>query len=369
MAKTALEALKCPQCGGEVNLDDNQEYGFCKYCGVKVQNTNFKIVKGEVTIKGNPTANNYMKLAERDYDDENYKEALEKYNKVLEIEPDNWEAVYKRGVCITKTTNLASFRMDDIVKGSKNALKIIEGNENFTKKIEQIKIDMGYDILSTGLSMFNFAMNHYLKFWELESSAGEMWNREAAVLSAAQYVAIMVDKIKKNNIKVTKSGESKEDILIAAYDLIITCCVTICLTRQYKNLDTYENVWIKDEYRSTYVGIYDKYVEKIKKLDPNHEIPNIQREGHKGCYVATCVYGSYDCPQVWTLRRYRDYNLAKKWYGRLFIKTYYAISPTIVKIFGKKTWFKNMWKPKLDKMVKKLQQEGYESTPYDDQNW
>ena len=25
-----------------------------------------------------------------------------------------------------------------------------------------------------------------------------------------------------------------------------------------------------------------------------------------GCYVATAVYGSYDCPQVWTLRRYRE---------------------------------------------------------------
>lgn len=28
----------------------------------------------------------------------------------------------------------------------------------------------------------------------------------------------------------------------------------------------------------------------------------------KGCYVATCVYGSYDCPEVWTLRRFRDYS-------------------------------------------------------------
>ena len=39
-----------------------------------------------------------------------------------------------------------------------------------------------------------------------------------------------------------------------------------------------------------------------------------------GCYVATAVYGSYDCPQVWTLRRYRDYTLAETWYGRAFIR-------------------------------------------------
>ena len=90
---------------------------------------------------------------------------------------------------------------------------------------------------------------------------------------------------------------------------------------------------------------------------------------NQGCYVATCVYGSYDCPQVWTLRRYRDNTLAATWFGRLFIRTYYAISPTLVKWFGKTNWFKNMWRGKLDRMVRKLQAEGVESTPYDDKVW
>lgn len=85
-----------------------------------------------------------------------------------------------------------------------------------------------------------------------------------------------------------------------------------------------------------------------------------------GCYVATAVYGSYDCPQVWTLRRYRDNTLAKTWYGRAFIRTYYAISPTLVKWFGHTSWFKKMWKGKLDKMVAELQEKGVDSTPYED---
>ena len=28
-----------------------------------------------------------------------------------------------------------------------------------------------------------------------------------------------------------------------------------------------------------------------------------------------CIYGSYDCPEVWTLRRYRDKFLSETWYG------------------------------------------------------
>ena len=96
---------------------------------------------------------------------------------------------------------------------------------------------------------------------------------------------------------------------------------------------------------------------------------NPKRRDKHGCYVATCVYGSYDCPEVWTLRRYRDYSLAKTWYGRAFIRIYYAISPTAVKWFGETNWFKKLWRRRLDKMVNKLQSKGFEDTPYKDKNW
>ena len=94
-----------------------------------------------------------------------------------------------------------------------------------------------------------------------------------------------------------------------------------------------------------------------------------RRKRSSGCYIATCVYGSYDCPQVWTLRRYRDNTLGATWYGRLFIRVYYAISPTLVKWFGKTTWFKRMWQGRLDKMVSKLNNDGVKNTPYQDKEW
>ena len=87
------------------------------------------------------------------------------------------------------------------------------------------------------------------------------------------------------------------------------------------------------------------------------------------CYVATAVYGSYDCPEVWTLRRFRDEVLAQTWYGRLFIRLYYAVSPTAVKLFGGCEWFQNFFRERLDKMVSNLQADGFESTPYQDRAW
>lgn len=117
-----------------------------------------------------------------------------------------------------------------------------------------------------------------------------------------------------------------------------------------------------------------KATEFIRESEPEYKT---KREAHLaivgdkkgGCYVATCVYGSYDCPQVWTLRRFRDNTLGSTWYGRAFIRTYYAISPTLVKWFGNTNWFKKLWKGKLDRMVAKLQSRGVEDTPYEDKEW
>jgi TPR repeat protein len=87
-----------------------------------------------------------------------------------------------------------------------------------------------------------------------------------------------------------------------------------------------------------------------------------------GCYIATAVYGSYNYPQVWTLRRYRDNSLAKTGCGRALIRAYYAISPSLVKRFGNREWFQRIWKRPLDAFVARLQAGGVENTPYMDRS-
>ena len=98
----------------------------------------------------------------------------------------------------------------------------------------------------------------------------------------------------------------------------------------------------------------------------NRKVQKEDDEETAGCYVATCVYGSYDCPQVWVLRRYRDIVLSNHLLGKLFIKIYYCISPKLVKIFGKQSWFRKICKSLLDPMVNRLHKKGFEDTPYYD---
>lgn len=112
--------------------------------------------------------------------------------------------------------------------------------------------------------------------------------------------------------------------------------------------------------RTTSMGNHqEKYVEKSHQEYKQNNKKN-------GCYIATAVYGSYDCPEVWVLRRYRDRVLRETWYGNLFVHVYYAISPTIVKYFSKNMVFKHFVRKRLDKMVSNLKMHGMKDSPYQD---
>jgi len=121
---------------------------------------------------------------------------------------------------------------------------------------------------------------------------------------------------------------------------------------------------------------------KFLELDPNHKHAQLAEDAIKdlrsgknpmtgkstkgGCYVATCVYGSYDCPEVWTLRRFRDDKLSKLLFGKLFIRIYYSVSPKIVELFGNEKWFNQICKSIIDKFVIALRNNGVEDNPYFD---
>lgn len=112
-----------------------------------------------------------------------------------------------------------------------------------------------------------------------------------------------------------------------------------------------------DDYMIRYNEISERRL-NAKSSDKN--------EKSEGCYIATAVYGSYDCPEVWTLRRYRDLKLYRTLAGTLFIRVYYKISPILIRVFDGKKWFKTIAKFQIDKIVRKLQEKGYSSEKYID---
>lgn len=202
--------------------------------------------------------------------------------------------------------------------------------------------------------------------------------------TSAEYISANIESVQTSLIisrimahSVARNSRSSAEIAIEGYKLHADILHYMLSAMIYPNGNA-RSLFIDDKRCDDVYELQTTY-DALEKLDPDFKrppLPSVQpiqlsanSTSSGGCYVATAVYGSYDCPQVWTLRRFRDNTLAATWYGRAFIRSYYAISPTLVKWFGHTEWFKNMWKGTLDRMVGNLNAQGVENTPYNDKNW
>lgn len=417
-----MKQLTCEMCGSTELMKQDGVF-VCQTCGTKysVEEAKKMMVEGTVEVAGTVKVDdsakiaNYYTMAENAYDASNQKEAESYCNKIIEIDPNNYKAWLLKGRAAGWQSTLANIRVEESVNCFNKAIDNAPED-----KVEEVKKVASDEISKLSLALITLCCDNYSKNGSINNANTIKKNVQAVKLYSLLFLA-------KCGVKATDLNASIalkiNGAVVAAYQNDIKkdywgstghpskaawdryteqCWAAIDLINLAINLSDddgtadktrYENkIFILKELESsgsyhysnggwskeyTYTGegkqkIIDMIMEchnKIKEIDPSYTIPERPQQTSNGCYVATAVYGSYDCPQVWTLRRFRDFTLAETWYGRAFIRTYYAISPTLVKWFGHTEWFKKMWKGKLDRMVANLNAEGVEDTPYEDRNW
>lgn len=356
-----MNSLVCEMCGS-VDLMKQDGVFVCQACGCKysVEEAKRMMIEGSVDVSGSTVKvdtsaelKNLYELARRAKADNNSENARKYYEQIIIKDPSSWEAnfyatYYQSMQCKIGEIASASVRISNCEDTVFNLIK-----ENVTDLDEQRKaVD---EVASALISISRTLFNAYQKFHDNHGSL-----RESLATTARRLREYNNNCGAAKNI-VYYGGDWIVEIFGDAYGEIASRCWELAVIQHNKMMPRVHSGTEKEN-----ADTIKKYIDKIKKYNPTYQAPKINENG---CYVATAVYGSYDCPQVWTLRRYRDYTLAETWYGRAFIRTYYAISPTLVKWFGHTGWFKKMWKGKLDRMVKNLQEQGFESTPYEDKKW
>lgn len=327
-----MKAIVCEMCGSQDVVKQAGVY-VCQHCGTKYDPEEAKKllveVSGAVEIDNTRKIENLYQLARRARDDANFKDAADYYQQIAIEKPDDWEANFYKVFCraVSGENKDAISHADNVANTLSSTAELLFISSNLSeieKKNEADKIETCCWNLITALAKY-----------------------ATALIRAEQFTASKAVSDSQIRLAVAIGGFTSfydEEHAFEAYDF----------AAKYTK---------SPELRET-------AIKRAKQIKPDY-VPeeDSTKSDSGGCYVATAVYGSYDCPEVWTLRRYRDYTLAETWYGRAFIHTYYAISPTLVKWFGNTVWFKNMWKPKLDKMVERLNREGVADTPYQDSQW
>lgn len=417
-----MKQLTCEMCGS-TNLVKEDGVFVCQDCGTKysLEEAKKMMVEGTVEVTGTVKVDssaqiaNYLMMAKNAYDASNMKEAESYCNKIIEIDPNNYEAWLLKGKAAGWQSTVAKNRIEESANCFNKAV------ENAPEdKAEDVKENAAKEFKKLAVALVSLSCDHYKKNASIDN-ANTIKNLAIMVqVYALKMMATCGVKsddftseiaVKINNGVVGGYGDIERDFrgvngdyhpnmndwkqykarMYTAIDLL-KYAISIDKNPTPKDTETrYSNIIyglqkiekssypylaISAQTEKTINDLIDQIMEchsKIKEVNPDYVIPERPRPSYQGarggCYVATAVYGSYDCPQVWTLRRYRDYTLAETWHGRVFIHIYYAISPTLVKWFGESAWFKKLWKGKLDCLVAKLQSKGVESTPYEDRRW
>ena len=95
-----MQKLTCEMCGGNDIIKENGLY-VCQHCGTKytVKEAKQLFNSGTVQIDNTQEIENLYQLARRSIDEEDYKNAVKYYEKILIMQPDKWEPVYYCAFC------------------------------------------------------------------------------------------------------------------------------------------------------------------------------------------------------------------------------------------------------------------------------
>lgn len=345
--------MQCELCGSTDFMKEDGVF-VCQYCGAKYSPEEAKkmMIEGTVDVQGTVKVDNssfvqkYLANARRAKQKEDWEEVEKYYNLVEQNDPSNIEAIFYSAYGKAKMSMVDGdkYKRGQICDVFCNSISVIDDNYDVSKSEENLEV-----IKQMDTDLWNMYGSSFVYTQRTQNGSVVGDDRNETYFMFAKMAFAFIDSL-QNIIKVDDKIEYWK-MIYSHYRFLVS---NTGLTVEARNKNREKALEIANQ---------------IHEKDPSFEVEEIPVAQASGCYVATAVYGSYDCPEVWTLRRYRDYDLAETWYGRAFIHTYYAISPTLVKWFGDTEWFKNMWRGKLDRMVKDLQSKGYEDTPYDDRNW
>lgn len=323
-----FKEARCPNCGGELQLPEDKATVKCMYCGGDI------IVQEAIRTAAESSVPNWLILAKAAIDGRNYQEAFNYYTKVLEVDPQNYEAWLGKGEAAGWMSTLADFRFPEMIGG-------------FRKAIEYAPVDKKDEIPKLAV----------VKILEITLAYGE--------LSIKHFSKTKTGSIGMNFEESKEYADRSMKIILAmelAHDLwpdnkeiigsIIQWCSDITTGRDYFVLDQ-EAMMLKTK--------RDLFVEKMKVLDPSYnlpeggeELPKQTEEGQastkppvgekasSGCFIASAAMGSFNHPVVVLLREFRDTWLLQRYMGRIFIGYYYIFGPYLAKFIERSILLKRL---------------------------
>jgi tetratricopeptide (TPR) repeat protein len=274
-------SVKCPECGGAMSSNSEQQLFKCKYCDADIMLHRDEDANTENT-KG------LAQLAEAAEKAGNHQEAFSYYTKILEKNPSDSAAWVGKGTSAAWQSSLAKHRLNEMLSYYDNAIDSAGSEE--LKAV--VKADCAVRALLVCRAVFEMSVDHVMDFISVDSAKWEHIDRCKAIVTVCE-----------------KAHEYDPDLKEIS-DLIVDVCGRIV---KLSSTSTEEKKFFEDAKGRHFHNTSPSQISVVEKT--------------YGCFVVTATVGSESSNVLPLMRKFRDDVLAKSNAGRSFNSWCYKKGP------------------------------------------
>jgi DNA-directed RNA polymerase subunit RPC12/RpoP len=258
-------AAKCPQCGGDLQLDPEKETGFCMHCGSKI------IVQEAIRIvrvDNSHMVDTWMKMGKSALEARNFNEAYGYFTKVVEILPENYLAILFKSQAAGLLSTFEQPRLDEFMYGinASNVLiddakltpqEVIEGKNLFVQAV----IDV-YDAFTMVVMK------------KIKDSKFDWLDDKDLMLEIRQYFEKAVKDLQAvlriiENFKDELSRSNQVKLMKAIAKQCSHVCDPLTYYKDDKKTETFLFGYSASE-KERYINLFDDCLIKISAVEPDY---------------------------------------------------------------------------------------------------
>lgn len=292
-----MAALVCDICGGKLVMGSGG-VAVCDSCGMEYSTDRMKEkiqeVKGTVRVDNSHMVDNWIKMGNAAAAAGNNKEAYEYFTKVIEVDSENWRAIYEKGKAGAWQSTLANLRTSEIYQGITMALEIIGRLNMSESELIDIKNEFAValfninnaitDLMDQNLSNLDdkYFDSHWDQMWETRQ---RHLTNVSQLEDAVSLISDFKDDLSKSNIIEFKKRMCSD---------LRSACSSIQYWTDYSQ-SSLGYLGFNPNEKKPYLDKYWNLVYEIREVEPNFATD-------KWCYpdpFAPGLHMSDECYKYW----------------------------------------------------------------------
>jgi tetratricopeptide (TPR) repeat protein len=250
---TTFVAAKCPNCGGELQVPQDRNSVRCMYCSGDV------VVRQAVLAASGGNPDNWMKLGSAAAEAGNHQEAIANFNKVLEVDPNNWEAWLEKANSTGWLSNLSDCRIGEMVAHTRQALACTP-----KEKLQELKPLAAVAINEVARAYNDMACKHLRQFITVDVAWPEFIEQTMAAFEGLEYA----HELDPKNKVVLRN--------------MVTILTDLIQGVAYQDSDAYGRPTrrvhrIKSDYALRMNLVKQDCETKLKQLDPSYQAKEVKK--------------------------------------------------------------------------------------------